>query len=148
MINPGLALVEELVFEVLDQRPVLALDVPLALGPVGDAVALFHPERLTRLLHLVAVELPSIVAGQDLWRTKSADEIIQCSDNAIRRLVAQFVAAYVTGKYILENKDVPESLAMRHRDQVTHDVVENSLCDDWAEWRHNLWDPFSKLVAN
>ena len=45
MVDPGFTFVEELLLEVLDERPVLALDIPLALRPVWDAVALLYAKH-------------------------------------------------------------------------------------------------------
>ena len=63
MVGPRFALVDELLLEGSDQRPILTLDVPLALGPVGYAGALLNSELLACAPQVVAVKFATIVAS-------------------------------------------------------------------------------------
>ena len=88
MVRPSAALVEELLFEVRDKRAILAFDVSLALGPIGNARSLFDSQHFAGVSQVPSDELATIIAGEQLRRPQRADEILKRLEDSVAGLVA------------------------------------------------------------
>ena len=93
VIDPRLTLLEDQLLKVLDERSVLALDISLALRPIGNAGPLVDAERFANVLELIVGEFTSIVTGKNLWWANCADKVLKCLDDAILCFVPEFVIA-------------------------------------------------------